>query len=260
MTKDADLQIAADVIAAVRARQPLVHCISAAVSADVVANGLLAAGARPVMTETIEEAPAMTQAADALLINLGMLSRAAAEAIPVCAALGHEFGKAWVLDPTAVGVAPIRTHLATDLLALKPTAIRGNASEILAVAGERRAGRGADSGDDVADALSAAQTLALRTRGVVAVSGPIDLIVDADRIQRLARGHQLLTRVTGSGCLLGALSAACVAVWQDAFSGVLAATLWLSIAGERAARLASRPGAFRMHLLDQLDAIGEECE
>ncbi len=260
MTKDADLQIAADVIAAVRAGQPLVHCISAAVSADVVANGLLAAGARPVMTDTIEEAPAMTQAADALLINLGMLSRAAAEAIPICAALAHELDKPWVLDPTAVGTAPVRTQLAAELLALQPTAIRGNASEIRALAGERRAGRGADSGDGVDDALPAAQALARRSDGVVAVSGPIDLIVDADRIQRVARGHQLLTRVTGSGCLLGALSAACVAVWQDAFSAALAATLWLSIAGERAARLTSRPGSFRMHLLDQLDAIGEECQ
>lgn len=69
-------------IARVRQIEPLVHCITATVSMELVANGLLATGARPAMTETLGEAPSITSIADALLINFGTLSSDSVEAIP----------------------------------------------------------------------------------------------------------------------------------------------------------------------------------
>src|SRR5699024_4157120 len=142
---DPDLQRAWPVLAAVRQRQPLVHCITAAVSMGIVADGLLAAGARPMMTETVAEAPAVTEAADALLVNLGTLSTDAMAAIPATVEVTSQAGRPWVLDPTAIGRAPVRTPLARRLLREGPAVVRGNASEMLALAGESDGGRGADS-------------------------------------------------------------------------------------------------------------------
>lgn len=254
---DPDLARALPVVAAVREAAPLVHCLTATVSMQLVADGLLAAGARPMMTETVVEAPVVTTVADALLINLGTLSTDAMDGIPATVAVAREDGRPWVLDPTAIGIAPVRTPLARRLIEQRPTAVRGNASEILALVGEAGGGRGADSTAAAESAAGAAAEVARLTGGAVAVSGAVDLVLDASREARLARGSALLPRVTGTGCLLGALTAACTAVWEDPFEAALAATTWMALAGERAASRATGPGSFRMHLLDALDEIGD---
>ena len=258
LTADPDLERVADVLAAVRARQPLVHCLTATVSMGIVADGLLAAGARPMMTETLAEAPTLTRVADALVVNLGTLSTDAMAGIPATVAVAVADGRPWVLDPTAIGLAPVRTPLARDLLASRPTVVRGNASEVLALAGSGAGGRGADSVATPDAAEDAARSVALRTRGAVAVSGPVDLVLDGGHHTRVARGTPLLSRVTGTGCLLGALTAACAAVEPDPLRAALAATTWLNLAGERAADRAAGPGSFRVHLLDALDEVGRD--
>jgi hydroxyethylthiazole kinase len=269
--RDPDLATARGVIAAVRERAPMVHCITAAVSMSIVADGLLAAGARPMMTETAQEAPSVTGLADALLVNLGTLSTDAIDGIPATVA-AHPAGTPWVLDPTAIGAAPVRTQLARELLGSGPTVVRANASEVLALLGGP-GGRGADSATGSEQAAEASCEVATRTGGVVAVSGRTDLIVgpvpDAapgstrgavpDPL-RVHRGDRMLTRVTGTGCLLGALTAACCAVCPDARVAAHAATVWMDVAGERAAARATRPGSFRVALLDALDEIGQEVQ
>ncbi len=249
MSDRADL---AAVMTAVRDRAPLVHCITATVSMGLVADGLLAAGARPMMTETADEAPAMTELADALLVNLGTLSRDGAQGIPETVARTALLGHPWVLDPAAVGAGPVRTGLARDLLTRRPSVVRGNASEIRVLAGVGAGGRGADAADPI-DPF-AARDVSRRTGAVVAVSGPVDLVTDGPREVSVPNGSPMLTRVTGTGCLLGALTAACVAV-SDPWLGALTATAWVSIAGEVAAAPGRGPGAFRCALLDALDAL-----
>lgn len=253
---DPDLAAVAPVIRAVRERAPLVHCITATVSMGIVADGLLAAGARPMMTETVVEAPTLTTVADALLINLGTLSTDAVEGIPATVEVAVRDGRPWVLDPTAIGLAPVRTPLARELVRSGPVVVRGNASEVLALADQGPGGRGADSSATTEAAHQAALTVAGQTGGAVAVSGVVDLILDGHRELRLDRGTPLLTRVTGTGCLLGALTAACAAVEPDPVQTALAATTWMDLAGEAAAARAAGPGSFRMHLLDALDEIG----
>ncbi len=253
---DPDLAAVAPVIRAVRERAPLVHCITATVSMGIVADGLLAAGARPMMTETVQEAPVLTTVADALLVNLGTLSVDAVEGIPATVEVAVSQGRPWVLDPTAIGLAPVRTPLARRLLESRPVVVRGNASEVLALAERGTGGRGADSSEPTEAARQAARQVAERTGGAVAVSGASDLLLDQGRTLRLDRGTPLLTRVTGTGCLLGALTAACTAVHPDPLEAALAATTWLNLAGEAAAQRAAGPGTFRMHLLDALDEVG----
>ena len=257
---DPDLLRAVPVLAAVREGRPLVHCLSATVSMAIVADGLLAAGARPMMTETRAEAPVVTTVADALTINLGTLSTDAMEGIPPTVAAAVRDGRPWVLDPTAIGIAPVRTPLARQLLDSRPAVVRGNASEVLALTGAGPGGRGPDStasSDGTGTAVeTAAREVAARTGGAVSVSGEVDLVLDAARCARVARGTALLTRVTGTGCLLGALTAACTAVHPDPFDAAVAAAVWLDVAGELAAERATGPGSFRMHLLDTLDEVG----
>ncbi|WP_394216459.1 hydroxyethylthiazole kinase [Brachybacterium vulturis] len=257
---DPDLAPVAPVLTAVRERAPLVHCLTATVSMSLVADGLLAAGARPMMTETVAEAPVVTTLADALSINLGTLSTDAMAGIPATVEVAVREGRPWVLDPTAIGIAPVRTPLARQLLGSRPAVVRGNASEVLALTGVGRGGRGPDASpasDRAGDAVeNAAREVAARTGGAVAVSGEVDLVRDAARSLQVTRGTALLTRVTGTGCLLGALTAACAAVHPDPFEAAVAATVWLDLAGELAAERATGPGSFRMHLVDTLDEVG----
>lgn len=244
----------AHVVSEVRDRAPLVHCITAAVSMNLVADALLATGARPMMTETAAEAPAMDAVADALLVNLGSLSVDGAEGIVPTVAVARAAARPWVLDPAAVGVAPVRTRLAARVLPDRPAVVRGNASEVLALAGAGTGGRGADATDQTETALDAALSLAREHGSVVAVSGAVDLITDGARVIRVRNGDPLLTKVTGTGCSLGALVAACASVC-DPLAAAVAATVWLGVAGERAAARARFPGSFRVAMLDELAAL-----
>ncbi|WP_460743991.1 hydroxyethylthiazole kinase [Mariniluteicoccus endophyticus] len=244
-----------DVLGAVRDRRPLVHCLTAAVSMNFVADALLAAGARPMMTETLEEAPVVVGAAQALLVNLGTLSTDGMTGIPATVRAARERGLPWVLDPAAVGLPPVRTAMARELLASGPSVVRGNASEILVLADDGRGGSGPDATDSVEAAEAGARCLAERHGCVVAVSGPTDLVVAPGRpTATLIGGEPMLTRVTGTGCALGALVAACCAVAEPEVAA-RTASAWMSRAAERAAARASGPGSFKIELLDALAGL-----
>lgn len=246
------------IVAAVRDQRPLVHCITAAVTMNLVAAGVLASGARPMMTETDVEAPVITGAAAALLINLGTLSTDAMTGIPATYAANRELGLSVVLDPTAIGRAPARTRIARDLVQRGVTAVRCNASEVTALAGGS-GGSGPDATVAVGDVASVARGVALTHRTVVAVSGPEDLITDGSRTFWLRGGSPLQPLVPGTGCLLGALVAACVAVApQDVLTAVATAHAWVAAAAERAHPLSAGPGEFAWRLLDGLHLVTEE--
>lgn len=194
--------------------------------------------------------------ATGLLINLGTPTPEQRAAGLEAAAGATAAGTPWVLDPVAIGALPVRTEHAQRLVEQRPTAIRGNASEILALAGLSTGGRGVDATDSPDAAADAARMLAARYGSVVAVSGAIDLITDGDRIFRIANGDELLTRVTGGGCALGAVMAAFLgAARESALSpliAVTAATLFYTIAAERAAAQSAGPGSFAVAFLDEL--------
>ncbi len=243
----------------VRATPPLTHCITNAVVTGFTANVLLALGAAPAMVDIVGEAEPFAAAASGLLINLGTPTpeQRAASREAVAGALAA--GTPWVLDPVAIGTLPVRTALAHELAALRPTAIRGNASEILALAGHSSGGRGVDATDGTEAAAAAARELAHRYGSLVAVSGPVDLLTDGERVIRIANGHELLTRVTGGGCALGAVMAAFLGVARgsatDALTAVSAATLVYTVAAEQAAEISRGPGSFAVALLDALSAV-----
>lgn len=235
----------------VRARSPLVHCITNVVVANLTANVLLAAGAAPAMVDAPEESGVLAGAAGALLVNLGTLTSAQAEGIEVAVRAAVAAGVPWVLDPVAIGALPLRTDLARELSRRGPAIIRGNASEIAALAGGA-GGRGVDSTHSPDEVAAAAAEVAGDCGAVVAVSGPVDLVTDGSRVARVASGTPLLTRVTGTGCSLGALMGAFRAVTDDGLLAAVAATALLTVAGEQAAATTQGPGSFAVALLDRI--------
>ena len=241
------------VIDAVRDAAPLTQCMTNAVVTGFTANVLLAVGASPAMVDSLEEGPIFAGIADGLLINVGTVTAATAEAMRATAAARAEAGRPWCLDPVAVGTLPVRTQLARDLLEHAPAVTRGNASEVLGLAGEQGAGRGVDAGDDVDAALAAASRLAERTGGAVAVSGVVDAVVAPGvPTVRIGNGDAIMTKVTGVGGARGALVAAYLPVAGSAQLAAAAATATMTLAAEDAAHWASGPGSFAVELLDAL--------
>jgi len=256
-TPDDLLRFTSEALARVRDRAPLVQCLTNAVVTNYTANALLAIGAAPAMVDVPEEAGAFASVAGGVLINLGTPNAEQRTAMVEAAEAAAAAGTPWVLDPVAVGSLPVRTPLAHRLRDLGPTVIRGNASEIIAISGGGAGGRGVDATDDVEGAADAARALASATSAVVAVSGPVDLVTDGDRVARVANGDVLLTRVTGGGCALGAVMAAFAAVDEDRLATTVAATVAYTVAAELATKHADAPGSFAVAFLDALASVDE---
>ena len=255
---DLDAVVAAH--AALRARHPLVQALTNVVSTNFVANVLLAAGAAPAMVDNPEEAALFAGVADAVLVNLGTPTAAQVISMRLAAEAAHKAGKPWVLDPIAAGGLPWRGAVAAELLAFKPSIIRGNASEIIGLAGLGGGGRGVDSSADPAAAVPAAVDL-LAHAAAVSASGAVDHAVgrigDAPILVRIGGGSVLLTRVTATGCALGALAAAYASVAPDALTGMVAAHVHFAVAAELAAANASGPGSFAAAFIDALNSVDE---
>ncbi|MEO1313602.1 MAG: hydroxyethylthiazole kinase [Pseudomonadota bacterium] len=243
-----------EALTALRDTSPLVHCITNYVAMNPAANVLLAAGSSPAMIHAVEEVADFTPLAGALTVNIGTLSPPWAEAMLKAAETAARHQIPWVLDPVAHFATPYRAGIAQDLLALRPTILRGNASEVLALAGEAGAGKGADSGDSVAAAAAAARALAQRSGAVVAVTGPRDFVTDGTRALYVSGGSPLMPQITALGCSLTALMGGYAAVCPP-FEAATASLAHFSAAAARAEPLAQGPGSFMVHFLDALAAV-----
>lgn len=256
LSSDELVDASAALLDRLRERTPLVQSITNAVVTNFTANVLLAIGAAPAMTDIPTEAGPFARIASGLLVNLGTPQAEQRVAMLEAATAANDAGTPWVLDPVAIGFLPVRTALAAELLALRPTIVRGNASEIIALAGLGAGGRGVDSTDSVDSAIEAAIAVARSSGAVVAVSGPTDMITDGERIVRCSNGHAWLTVVTGGGCALGAVFAAFASLDDDRLLTTVAATTAYTIAAQQAAAATAGPGTFapafldRLHLLD----------
>lgn len=249
--------VAAD-LAELRHAAPLTHCMTNIVAAGFTANVLLAAGASPAMINAIEEVAGFAAIAQGLLVNVGTITGPDAAAMLEAARAAKAARTPWVLDPVAAGALPFRTRIATELLAYGPAIVRGNASEILALAGASAGGKGVDSTAASNEALPFARAFAVRTGAVVAVSGAVDFITDGSRVIEVPGGDVLMTKVTGVGCALGALMAALLRTSETPLRAATAASAIFAEAGERAARTVRGPGSFATAFLDELWLLGRE--
>ncbi|GAB3042373.1 hydroxyethylthiazole kinase [Sediminivirga luteola] len=250
--------------ALVKQHQPLIQFITNTVVQQFSANVALALGASPAMVDHDLDAADFARVASGLVVNFGTPSQrqydAAAAAVPVAAAAG----KPWVLDPVGMGI-PYRTGQITRTAAAGPSVVRGNASEIAALAGQGSGGRGVESTDEVDAVIDAAIVLALRTGGVVAISGAKDVVVRVEgeeaRLTSITGGHPSMPLVIGTGCALGgavaAYAAAALAGGEEPGPATLArsaagAHAHFAAAGALAGRVDARPGSFAVAFLDAL--------
>lgn len=251
----------ADALAALRENTPLVQSLTNIVSANFVTNVLLAAGASNAHIDNVHEAAGFAAVAGGVLINLGTPDDGTAEAFELAADGAVAAGTPWVLDPVGVGGLPWRTQLAAELTTKSPTAIRGNASEIIALAGLGNSTRGVDSASDSGDAVPAAVTLLDRATAVSA-SGPVDYVVARGENGPIgvtvSGGSALLTKVTATGCSLGGLAAAYLAVAESPLLGLTAAHAHFAVASELAEHNSSGPGSFAVAFLDALASVSPE--
>ena len=240
-----------------RRRAPLVHNITNYVVMNITANALLAVGASPAMVHAVEEAAEFASLAQALVINIGTLSPRWVEAMELAAGAATRTGVPWILDPVAAGATAYRTATAGRLMKLKPAVIRGNASEIMALAGEAGGAKGVDSTRGSDAAIDAAKRLALATSAVVAATGAVDYISDGTRLAGIANGDIMLTRVTGTGCSATALIGAFLGAGLPPFEAAAAGLATIGIAADLAIVGAKGPGSFAVALIDALAGLDD---
>ena len=241
-----------------REARPLVQNITNDVVMNVTANALIAAGASPAMVHAPEEAAEFARITSALVINIGTITAAQLAAMRLATAAAHDAKVPWVLDPVAIGATQFRRDAVAKLLAEKPTVIRGNASEILAVATGVRAGRGVDADGASSEMAGVAVTLAKSTNAVVAMTGAVDIVTDGTQSFAITNGHPLLTQITGSGCTATALVGAFLGAKLAPLEASVAALVLVGLAGERAAVGCAGPGTFNVRFLDELANITPE--
>ena len=247
---------AAENLARLREKKPLIHNITNYVVMNYTANALLAMGASPVMAHAQNEVEDMVSFAGALVLNIGTLTddwiasmvkagiKASAQKTPI------------ILDPVGSGATPLRTNSAKQIIdQTRISVIRGNASEILSLRHADSKTKGVDSVHSVDEAADTAKILAEELQTTLAITGPVDLVTDGQRVVRVSNGHPLMGYVTGTGCTATTAIGAFLAVDNDPVSATATALAFFGLAGEVAGQTASAPGSFMIQLLDALYTI-----
>jgi hydroxyethylthiazole kinase len=246
-------------LAQIRNRKPLVHNITNFVVMNFTANALLAMGASPVMAHAINEVEEMVSFAGALVLNLGTLTDDWVESMLAAGIKATAQGTPIILDPVGSGATGLRTASAQKILSqVGISVLRGNASEILSLRHADSRTKGVDSIHGVEDAARVAGTLAVELGTTLAITGPVDLVTDGEREVRIANGHPLMARVTGTGCTATVAIGAFLAVDPDPVGAAATALAYFGLAGEVAAESADAPGSFMIKLLDALYTITPE--
>lgn len=245
---------------ALRKLNPVILCIANPVAMNFNANALLSVGASPLMSCSAEEMRELTMLSSALYVNIGCPDRFVLEAARIAVRTASQAGRPWVLDPVGAGISGLRTGIVRELIGIAPPAIiRGNASEIKAVAGGTGGStRGIDSSDDGAYVQEAARKLAADTGSVVVTSGATDYITDGRIVRRINNGDAMMSRVSGMGCTASALCAAFSAVDGDMMMAASCAMALMGVAGERTAAVAGGVGSFQTCMLDELGSFSPQ--
>ena len=239
-------------------RKPqLVHNITNYVTVNDCANILLAMGSSPIMADDIKEVEEITTICSALVLNIGTLNSRTVESMIAAGKKANELGHPVVLDPVGAGASKLRTE----------TVIRGNISEIKTVYAGAGTTKGVDA--DVKDAVTAetldatialAKELAERTGAVIAITGAIDLIADAKKAYVVKNGHCDMSKITGTGCMLSAMTAAYVAANPEkVLEAAVCAVASMGIAGELASRQVTNnqlgTGSLRTLIIDNISTM-----
>jgi hydroxyethylthiazole kinase len=240
-------------LALLRSQRPVVLNLTNFVVMNPTANALIAIGASPIMAHAEAEIGEMTSIASALVINIGTLDETWLPRYRLALSEMRAKGKPVVLDPVGAGASRLRSQTCLDLLESEGISVlRGNASEILALAGAAQSTKGVDATVSSEAAIKAAVLLYQRYGATVCISGAVDYIVDDAVVATLTGGHPYMPLVTGTGCTASALCGAFLAGGSQPAAAATQAMACMALAGEQAGALSQGPGTFWPHFLDAL--------
>lgn len=247
-------------------KKPLVHNITNYVTVNDCANILLACGASPIMADDAQEVAEITSICHGLNINIGTLNTRTIESMHIAGKKANELNHPVLLDPVGTGASKLRTQTAVDLVKnIDFAVIRGNISEIKTLANGSGNTRGVDANikdsitlDNLTESVSFAKKLASNMNSVIAISGAIDIVADSNTAYVIFNGHELMGKITGSGCMLSALTTAFIAANpQNILQATATAFITMGIAGEVAATRMEKTNlagtaSFRTYLIDAI--------
>jgi len=272
---DSILEKSINLIEKLRQESPLTHCITNVVTVRDCANAVLAVGGSPIMANAPEEAEEIVSIANSLVINIGTLTEEQIETMKKSAKQAAKMEKPLVLDPVGIGISKIRNETPIDIIKeSKPAIIRGNLSEIKAIAmfygilDECTTAKGVDvadtdiiSEDTLEINAQIVKNIAEKLDTTIAVSGPIDIVSNGKEVYALKNGNPMMANITGTGCMLGCIMGAYAAI-DDSLLAAITATTVMSIAGEIAAKTATDnnqgTGSFGTYLIDELSKMNPE--
>ncbi len=236
LNKERLIEDLCEAIVNLRDKKPLIEQVTNYVTINDCANVTLAIGASPVMGDGFEEVDQMTMISDALVINYGVINGASLKTMIKAGKTANKHNIGIVLDPVGVGATQFRNEAIVDLLTqVHPTIIKGNASEIMSLSGMNTQSKGVDSSADSLEAIDAALKVARDHRCVCAVTGRIDIITDGRYIVKIYNESDLLSYITGTGCMITSLAASFLGGGASPLVSAVGGILAMSIAGEEAA-------------------------
>lgn len=236
LNKERLIEDLCEAIVNLRDKKPLIEQVTNYVTINDCANVTLAIGASPVMGDGFEEVDQMTMISDALVINYGVINGASLKTMIKAGKTANKHNIGIVLDPVGVGATQFRNEAIFDLLTqVHPTIIKGNASEIMSLSGMNTKSKGVDSSADSLEAIDAALKVARDHRCVCAVTGRIDIITDGRYIVKIYNESDLLSYITGTGCMITSLAASFLGGGASPLVSAVGGILAMSIAGEEAA-------------------------
>jgi hydroxyethylthiazole kinase len=243
----------------VREKQPIVHHITNWVTINECANVVKAFGASPVMAHAKQEVEEMTGIASALALNIGTLTEELIEAMILAATVANKKGIPVILDVCGAGTTSMRDIKIWELLnSCIINVLKGNISEIARVCGENVKTKGVDASNITRDPREMAKWLALNKKCISVITGEKDILSDGKRVLEISNGHEIMSRVVGTGCMATSVIAAFCAIREtDYLSASAAALVCYEVAAEKAARKCAGPGTFMPELFDQISILKE---
>jgi hydroxyethylthiazole kinase len=233
--------------------KPLIHNITNYVVMNDTANVLIHLGASPAMVHAREEVEEFVRLSNALVLNIGTATPAWIESMLLAGKAANAQGVPVVFDPVGVGATRFRSESSLRILEeVKVAVVRGNAAEVSILGGIEAQVKGVDAGFISQTPAFIAKQTANRLGTTVAVTGPQDAISNGEQVLLVNNGHEMLCGLTGTGCMVTAMTGAFLAIQADPMQAALGALVCFGIAGQRAAKLTSAPGSFRVALMDEI--------
>jgi hydroxyethylthiazole kinase len=248
-----------EALACVRREQPLVHHLTNWVTIYDCAQVVKALGGSPVMAHAREEVAEMAQGASALVLNVGTLSTDFVSSMKLAARAANLRVIPVILDVCGAGATVFRNEKGADLLrSVRIDVIKGNASEIASIAGERVRTKGVDATAVDRNLPEVARRLAQKYGSTVVVTGPVDIVTDGKETFLVSNGHELMSHVVGTGCMAASVIGTFAGVGSLVTAAAVSALACYGIAGELAAERARGPASFKQELLDALYSLDRE--